>query len=98
MGRLPRKFAGGSACRASIDNRANSALQDIGNIIGNADIPAAVRLVLAAERMAQEPILTGSSPTARQVRKLASRYKCHSGLGQDSRGERDGGDMVPGKP
>jgi hypothetical protein len=58
--------------RAGIDARANSALLTIEAIITDYGIPAAVRLVLVAERMAQEPILTDGSPAAYTVRDEAN--------------------------
>jgi hypothetical protein len=55
--------------RAGIDNRANSALLSIERIIADRSIPAAVRLVLVAEIMNEEPVLTDGSPAARSVRR-----------------------------
>jgi hypothetical protein len=62
--------------RAGIDSRANSALLAVEAIIADRHIPSAVRLVLVAQRMAREPILTDDqSPAAFAVREEASRYR-----------------------
>lgn len=60
---------GGYRDRAGIDNRANSALLGIERIISDRSVPAAVRLALVAEIMAEEPVLTDPSPAARTVRR-----------------------------
>lgn len=57
------------ADRHQIDNRANSALLTIEGIITDRQIPAAVRLLMVAERMAEEPILTDGCPAARSLRR-----------------------------
>lgn len=66
------QFAPGYTDRASIDNRANSALLAIDAISNDYGIPAAVRLVLVAQRMASEPILTDTAPAAYAVREQAA--------------------------
>jgi hypothetical protein len=61
--------------RAGIDSRANAALLAIEDIITDYTIPAAVRLVLVAQRMACEPILADTqSPAAFTVREQAAAY------------------------
>jgi hypothetical protein len=60
--------------RAGIDARANSAGLAIAAILADYSVPAAVRLVRVAQRMAQEPILTDTAPAAYTVRELAARY------------------------
>jgi hypothetical protein len=66
---------GGYTDRAGIDSRANAALLAIDVISADYAVPAAVRLVLVAQRMAQEPILTDTgSPAAYAVREEAARY------------------------
>jgi hypothetical protein len=60
--------------RAGIDSRASSALGRIDRISAMTHYPSAVRLVLIAEVMAGEPILTDTqSPAAYEVRALAAR-------------------------
>jgi hypothetical protein len=72
---------GGYTDRAGIDSRANSALLTVEAIITDYAIPAAVRLVLVAERMAREPILTDGSPAAHTVREQAARYRTFPRVG-----------------
>ena len=68
-------FVSGYTDRAGIDNRANGALLRIERIIAmRNEYPSAVRLVLVAQVMAGEPILTDTgSPAAYEVRELARR-------------------------
>ena len=67
-------YVSGYTDRAGIDSRANSALGRIERIIAMTHYPAAVRLVLVAEVMAGEPVLTDTgSPAACEVRALAAR-------------------------
>lgn len=54
--------------RAGIDSRANSALLRIDRISNDVRIPSAVRLAMIAEIMADEPIITDTSPAAYEVR------------------------------
>lgn len=62
--------------RAGIDSRANSALLCIDMIQEMKHVPAAVRLVLVAEIMAHEPILTDTqSPAAYEVRAQADLFR-----------------------
>jgi hypothetical protein len=56
--------------RNGIDNRANSALLRIEEIVSDRRTPAALRLLKVAEVMADEPILTDSSPAARKLRRV----------------------------
>jgi hypothetical protein len=66
--------------RAGIDSRADSALLRIERIIGMLHYPSAVRLVLVAQVMAGEPILTDTaSPAAYAVRDLAARMPEYPG-------------------
>lgn len=54
--------------RAGIDNRANCALLAIRAIAEDVTLPAAARLLMIAERIETEPILTDGSPAARALR------------------------------
>lgn len=65
------QFVSGYTDRAGIDSRANSALLTIEAIITDYGTPAAIRLVLVAQRMSREPILTDTSPAAYTVREQA---------------------------
>lgn len=56
---------------AGLDNRANSALIEIEAIMDDRSIPSAVRLVLIAQRMEQEPVLTDQSTGAFRARRNA---------------------------
>ena len=60
--------------RVGIDSRANSALLRVERILAMTHYPSAVRLVLVAQVMAGEPILTDTlSSAAYEVRELAAR-------------------------
>jgi hypothetical protein len=73
-------FVSGYTDRAGIDNRANSALLRIERITAMTHYPSAVRLVLVAQVMAGEPILTDTaSPAAYEVRALAARMPEYPG-------------------
>lgn len=61
--------------RAGIDSRANSAMIRIDAISQDVYVPAAIRLVMIAEIMAGEPILTDDSPAAHSVRSERRRYR-----------------------
>jgi hypothetical protein len=67
------KFIGGYRDRAGIDSRANALMCALSDIIGDVNVPPAVRLVRIAERMAEEPILTDDSSAAYGVRAEAAR-------------------------
>lgn len=72
--------ASGYTDRAGIDNRANSALSRIDRISAMTHYPSAVRLVLIAQVMAGEPILTDTlSSAAYEVRTLAARMPEYPG-------------------
>jgi hypothetical protein len=67
-------YVSGYTDRAGIENRANGALLRIDRISAMTHYPSAVRLVLIAQVMAGEPILTDTgSPAAYEVRALAAR-------------------------
>lgn len=68
-------FVGNYRDRNGIDNRANAALLAIERITADNAVPSAVRLVLIAERMAAEPILTDECPAAHAVRREAAERK-----------------------
>jgi len=72
--RHAEQFTPGYTDRAGIDARANSALLAIDAISSDYGIPAAVRLVLVAQRMASEPILTDTASEAYAVREQAAAY------------------------
>lgn len=55
-------------------NRANSALITIERIAADRSIPSEIRLVLIAQRMAQEPVLTDDSTAAARARRDAARW------------------------
>lgn len=60
--------------RHGIDARANSALLRIESIIADRSIPSAIRLVMVAEIMQAEPILTDVAPDAYKVRAQRESY------------------------
>lgn len=62
-----------------LTNRANSAMIRIDNIIARTELPSGVRLVLIAEVMASEPVLTDRSTAAFGARQGAIRFKNRPG-------------------
>lgn len=66
--------------RPGLTNRANSALLALGRIIDDVSIPTGVRLVLVAQVMADEPVLTDGSVAAISARRGAAAHLARRGV------------------
>jgi hypothetical protein len=72
---MSNRFISGYRDHPGIDSRANAALIRINRIADDVSIPSAVRLLLIAEVMGDEPIQSDGSPAAHEVRNLAQRWR-----------------------